>query len=141
MISVGNIRELIGHLIGKRLLDISQQDPEQLETDDPFIQLMFEDGNTLTFFVLESELYKKGCMCFSDPHPGRIDDEDMYTPTEEEKAGGKWAVIEMNDREPVEGHVVPTYGRNHFLHQQCWCGPKSEMNPHGMLCVTHEAQE
>lgn len=139
MTSVSNIRELLSHLIGKTLMDITQDDPD--EEGDRFVELMFDDGNTLRFFTLDPELYEKGAFCFSDPHPDRIDDEDMYTPTKDEMAAGKWAVIEMTDRDPVEGHIVPTFGKNHYLNQSCWCQPKTDMNPHGMLCVTHEASE
>lgn len=42
-----NIRELLGGLIGKRVLEITQQDPGE----DGHITLMFEDGSTLMFFI------------------------------------------------------------------------------------------
>lgn len=139
MTTVSNIRELLGHLIGQRLIEITQDDED--EEGDRFVELMFENGNTVRFFTVDSEHYRDGCFCFSDPNPDRIDEEDFYTPTAEEKAAGKWAVIEMDGRDPVEGHVVPLTGKQHYLNQTCWCRPKTEVNPHGMLCVIHEASE
>lgn len=47
-----NIRAIIGYLIGQRVVDITQHDAEEyLETKQSYIQILFEDGNYLKFFV------------------------------------------------------------------------------------------
>lgn len=45
-----NIREIIGELIGKRLIDITQHDKDEWEaTREWYVMLMFEDGSYLQF--------------------------------------------------------------------------------------------
>jgi hypothetical protein len=49
-----NIRDILGHLVGKRIVDITQHDKEDFEADGrSFVCLMFDDGNTATFYVGE----------------------------------------------------------------------------------------
>jgi hypothetical protein len=44
------IRELLGPLIGKTLVDVSQHDEEDFkERGEAFVCLMFDDGSTVTF--------------------------------------------------------------------------------------------
>ena len=52
-----NIRELLGLFIGQRLLDISQNEVGELADpdEDGFIQLMFENGQYIKFFITDSE--------------------------------------------------------------------------------------
>lgn len=44
-----NIREILGHLIGKRIEDISQHDQEDFEVEGSFVMLMLEGGDYLKF--------------------------------------------------------------------------------------------
>ncbi len=44
-----NIREIIGEVIGKTLIDVTQHDPEQFEEEGSFVQLHFDDGSYLKF--------------------------------------------------------------------------------------------
>jgi hypothetical protein len=65
-----NIREILGHLIGQRLLEITQEDEEDREAGrGGFIQFGFEDGNTVTLYIAQDNLaYKEGYpLSFSDP--------------------------------------------------------------------------
>jgi hypothetical protein len=42
---MANIREILGELIGKKLVDITQQDEDDFaETGEAYVMLMFEDG-------------------------------------------------------------------------------------------------
>jgi hypothetical protein len=44
----GNIREVLGDLIGARVIDISQHDPEELKDGgNGYVVLMFDNGHTL----------------------------------------------------------------------------------------------
>lgn len=53
-----NIRDILGELIGKKLVDITQHDKEEYdETQDAYIMLMFEDGCYLKFYVDERGLH------------------------------------------------------------------------------------
>ena len=124
-VAEGKIREILAHLIGKRVLDISQQDPEDIAAGkDSFVELMFEDGNTLKFFIADSDAYVGGFpMSFSDPNPRPEDDDGLWHPNAAERNGGAWAVVEMRtDKGPVN-HVLPTSEPLHALDESCWCGP------------------
>lgn len=47
-----NIREVLGDLIGRPLLDITQHDEEYFQqTGRVFVDLMFNEGNVLRFYV------------------------------------------------------------------------------------------
>lgn len=54
---------------------------------------------------------------------------EVYEPTDEEKAQGDWAVVfEKRDAsgEPdcsSRAHIIPTFGTNHQIAAECWCGP------------------
>jgi len=119
-----NIREILGHLIGRTLIEITQHDKEDfLNGEDSFVELMFNDGNTLKFFALDSKLYKvPGAFCFSDPN-GETE-EDEYVPTEEDRATKGWIVVEKKTDPDYPVHVLPNFGRNHILTMDCWCRPK-----------------
>jgi hypothetical protein len=48
--SYSNIRDILGRLIGLRVVDITQHDEEEFKEDGAcFIMLMFEDGSYLRF--------------------------------------------------------------------------------------------
>lgn len=50
-----NIRDIIGSLIGHRLVDITQQDPDEFEeTGESYVMLHFDDGTYLKFPVADS---------------------------------------------------------------------------------------
>lgn len=52
--SYSNIREILGPVIGQRLIDITQHDEDEYqETRQAFIMLHFEDGSYLKFPVEE----------------------------------------------------------------------------------------
>lgn len=130
----GNIREILGRLIGKKLIDISQHDQEDLKTLDSFIQLMFDDGCTLRFYILETELYKAPApLVMSDPN-----ESSEWVPTAEEIASGNWAVVVSANPEQQENHVVPTHGKHHSLDIDCWCGTETELADNGILIVKHK---
>lgn len=121
--SYANIRDILGHLIGRTVVDITQHDKEDFVAgDDAYVELMFDDGNTLKFFTLENKHYKApGPFCFSDPNTAEKD-ADEYVPTEDDKSTKGWIVVEKEDTEyPV--HVIPNFGRNHILNMGCWCNP------------------
>lgn len=48
--SYANIREYLGSLIGKRLMDVTQHDQEEWEEQgESYVCLMFEDGSSVKF--------------------------------------------------------------------------------------------
>ncbi len=48
------IREKLGWLVGRRVLDVTQQDEEDYqETGEAYVMLMFDDGSTLKFPLCE----------------------------------------------------------------------------------------
>lgn len=50
-----NIRQILGHLIGKRIVDITQHDQEEWEQDGTsYVHLMLEDGDYLKFYIGEA---------------------------------------------------------------------------------------
>lgn len=50
-----NIRELIGHYIGRTIVDITQHDAEEFEEDDScYVLLMFDDGSSLQFDITDA---------------------------------------------------------------------------------------
>ena len=53
---VANIREILGLFIGQRLLEITQNEVGELADPDAdgFIQLMFENGQYIKFFIADS---------------------------------------------------------------------------------------
>lgn len=47
-----NIRQILGSLIGTKVLDITQHDPEEWdETGKSYIQLHFDNGEFVKFFI------------------------------------------------------------------------------------------
>jgi hypothetical protein len=49
-----NIREILGRFIGKRLVEITQHDADELEeTGRAYVLLHFEDGTELKFYVMD----------------------------------------------------------------------------------------
>lgn len=135
MSDTGNIRDILGSLIGQRVLDISQHDPEDI--GDSFVQLMFENGKSLKFYILDSEHYKApGPIVLSDPDLAS----DEWTPTEEEAAAGNWAVVNVWDDKQPENHVLPTHGKKHSLDIDCWCRPATEPGPECLIVKHKESQ-
>lgn len=53
-----NIRDILGELIGKRLVDITQHDDAE---EDSFVELMFEDGLYLKFPVPDDYGFHHNC--------------------------------------------------------------------------------
>lgn len=52
MDSYANIREIIGEFIGKKIVDITQQDRDEWdEIHESYVMLHFEDGSTLKFWI------------------------------------------------------------------------------------------
>lgn len=48
------IRQIIGTLIGHKLVDITQHDEQEwMETGVAYVMLMFDDGRTLKFYIDE----------------------------------------------------------------------------------------
>jgi hypothetical protein len=136
----GNIRDILKHLIGQRLLDITQQDQEDIDAGrDHFIELMFENGDTLKMFSLAGEFYKaRGSFAFSDPD--KPDGEREYTPNEED-AKAKWNVVEWRDEDGIAYHNMPTFGRRHIFNENCWCGTSKKIRDDGIPIITHNEEK
>lgn len=135
--SVGNIRELIGHLIGKRLTDITQQDNDH--EGDRFIEFMFEDGNTATFFLADGEAYQCGFpMCFSDPDPNAPEDDGFYHPEPADTADRKWAAVAEYTNNGEVMHVIPCFGNLHYIGETCDCRPAKQFRDDGSWYFSHE---
>jgi hypothetical protein len=47
----GNIREYLGHLIGQTIADVTQHDPDEYETDGAFVDLLFQSGDSVRFYM------------------------------------------------------------------------------------------
>jgi hypothetical protein len=133
------LRDILRHLIGKRVLDISEDDEEDvLDGKDSFVQLMFEDGNILKFFVADNEAYRAGApFCFSNPNTKPKEDDGLWHPTPEEQAAGNWAVVPTITELGEVDHILPTSEPLHALDDQCWCGPDSSESG----IVTHNLGE
>lgn len=121
-----NIREILGHLIGKKLLEITQHDESDVaEGKDNFIELMFENGHTLKVFLLDDVMYVAGaCMSFSDPSDK--DDDGLYHPDADDMRLRKWAVVAENSDLGRMDHVIPCFGKLHYIGEICWCKPTKE---------------
>lgn len=53
-----NIRQILGHLIGRELMDITQHDEDEFrESGECFVCLMFKGGGTVTFLIDKSFSY------------------------------------------------------------------------------------
>lgn len=48
-----NIRDILGAVIGRKLIDITQHDEDQFKETGSFIQLHFDDGSYLRFPIGE----------------------------------------------------------------------------------------
>jgi hypothetical protein len=130
-----NIRDLIGHLIGQRLVDITQ--PDEDEEGDHYDELMFEKGNTVKFFFADSEAYEGGFpMCFSDPN--REDDDGFYHPDPEAVEAHKWAAVgEITPKGEIL-HAIPCFGKLHHIGETCNCHPQKGFRDDGSWYFTHE---
>lgn len=136
MSDTGNIRDILGWMIGQRIVDISQKDPE--DVGDGYVQLILENGKTIKFYTLDSDLYKApGCIAIGDPSLSP----DVWEPTEEEAAAGNWAVVNVWDDKQPENHVLPTHGKKHSLDIDCWCQPDTEPGPEDHLIVKHKESQ
>lgn len=134
-----NIREILAPFIGLRLLDVFQQEVGELADPDadPFIELMFENGEYIKFFIADNEHYKAGApLCFSDGTEGS----DEYVPSPEDAAARKWAVVEWRDEHGRVYHVIPSYGRNHELNPECWCKPVKGFRDDDSYYFTHNEE-
>ena len=137
---VANIREILGLFIGQRLLEITQNEVGELADPDAdnFIQLMFENGQYIKFFIADNECYKaKAPLCFSDGH--EVDDE--YVPTPEDAAAHNWILVRWRDEHGSVDHCIPTYGQNHCLVPECWCNPKKEYRDDDSYFFVHNEAE
>jgi hypothetical protein len=134
----GNIRQILGHLIGQRLIDITQEDEEDRAAGrDGFVQFMFENGDTFKTFAADSDSYKSGFpFCFSDP---KDKDDKPWEPSAEDLAGGgRWKVVEHYTEDGTVDHCLPMYGKRHFLEPECWCEPQKEFRDDGSWFFTHK---
>ncbi|MCL5743273.1 MAG: hypothetical protein M1541_04980 [Acidobacteria bacterium] len=47
-----NIREILGHLIGQRVADVTQHDKNEFrENGQSYVHLAFEDGSYVKFYI------------------------------------------------------------------------------------------
>lgn len=79
MSEFSNIREILGHLIGQELVDITQHDQEEWEKERvSYVELLFARGDNLRFYVLDAELYAPipGPFRYSDPNDDQDDDDE-----------------------------------------------------------------
>lgn len=136
----GNIRDILKHLIGQRLLDITQDDEEdRVAGRDRFIELFFENGDTLKLFSLPNESYKaRGAFAFSDPDKRMMERE--YIPNERD-AQSKWVVMEWRDEDGITYHTMPTFGRRHIFNENCWCGTSTKIREDGIPIITHNEEQ
>lgn len=135
-----NIRELLGHLVGQHLIDIVQKDSD--EAGDQFTEFLFEDGNSVKFFLAPGESYQCGFpMCFSDPNPDKPESDGFYHPSEENTAARKWAVVEDITPTGKSAHVIPCFGQLHAVDETCWCRPDFEMCENGIAMFNHKEVE
>jgi hypothetical protein len=54
-----NVRDFMGTFIGKRVLDITQNDDDEFDPNDPetaYIELLFEDGGRARIFTIGSDV-------------------------------------------------------------------------------------
>lgn len=132
-----NIRELLGHLIGQKLMEITQQDKD--EDGDPYVELLFEKGNTLKFFLADGEDYECGFpFCFSDPDPNAPEDDGFFHPDPADEEAHKWAaVVELTPKGEVL-HVIPCFGKLHHIGEECWCNPRKDFRDDGSWSWVHE---
>jgi len=134
-----NIRDLLGFFIGQRLLEITQNEVGPLADPDAdkFIELMFENGQTIKFFIADNDAYKAGSpLCFTD---GKMVDDD-YVPTQEQADAHGWIAVEWRDENGCVDHCIPTFGRNHQLCPECFCHPKKEYREDGSYFFTHNEE-
>lgn len=62
----GNIREVLGVLIGRTVVDITQHDPEEFDEDgNVYIQFHFDNGDYVKIYV-GSEGFSHSCVEESD---------------------------------------------------------------------------
>lgn len=55
-----NIRELLGHLVGKRIVEITQQDEEEYEeTGQSYVHIILDDGNWVKFIIGDGFSYSE----------------------------------------------------------------------------------
>ena len=134
-----NIRELLGHLQGQRLIEITAEDQEDRDAGrDGYVELMFENGNTVKFFLVDGDDYKCGFpLCFSDPDPDAPEDDGFYHPDSADAAAHKWAAVEHYNEEGPATHIIPCFGKLHFIEKTCWCGPKREVTDNDVLMFNH----
>lgn len=138
MIKAGNIREIIGQFIGAKLVDITQKDAE--EAGDMFVRLLFDNGQTLTFYSVDAELYGQGPIAFSTDEQVFTREDYLWTPTKEEKAGGKWAVVQSRGDDYPDMHIMPTFGKLHYMKDDCWCSPRIETDEKGERTISHNEE-
>ena len=125
---MSNVRDALRNFIGKKLVDVSHNDPEDVAGtgEDGFIVLMFENGSTLTFYNVESEHYKSpGCMSFFDAE-GKGD--GMFHPHPEQAAARMWAVEMAITEEGEINHLIPCWGKIHSISPYCHCRPVKKID-------------
>jgi len=50
-----NIRNFLGHLVGKTLVDVTQHDEDEyLETQESYVMLLFDCGDTVKFPISDA---------------------------------------------------------------------------------------
>lgn len=77
--SYANIREIIGELIGQRVVDITQHDQEDWREDGAsFVCFHFEGGGTVTFPITDGGFKHDGLEQDLDEDDGQEDDDAEY---------------------------------------------------------------
>jgi len=86
-----DIRDVIGHFVGRTIADITQSDLGNVEQGKyPFIQLDFTDGSQLIFPIVDGE---EGGFWFDDPPDGQDRDHDQGHDRDHDQGqsqGGEW---------------------------------------------------
>jgi hypothetical protein len=69
---------------------------------------------------------------------------ETYIPSERDRLAGKWAVVVKSldshgdpDWDSI-CHVIPTFGKHHILHVECWCDPRVDSEKDQVI---HEASQ
>ncbi len=129
------LRDILKHLIGQRLLEITEADKEELiDGRDKFVEFMFDGGDTVRFFMAPNDAYQgRSPISFSDPDKKshyRFENE-YFHPTAEEEAKGGWIAVDWRDATGTERHILPVKGKLHWLDGNCWCNPDRHFYDNG----------
>jgi hypothetical protein len=82
-------------------------------------------------------------MTFSDPDKETFDhfEDGYFHPTQEEEESHGWIAVDWRDESGIERHLVPTWGKHHWLDGNCWCNPDRYFYEDGLHDWRHNPKE